>query len=116
MKSTKNTISWIAQVEKTLQQAKRTPQSSTCFLFTKKRFHGFTIVELVVIITILSILGTIGFLAYSSYSSKARDSARKGDISNVSHLLDISLGLSGRYPMPDNAFAITYAGGTIWNQ
>jgi type II secretory pathway pseudopilin PulG len=69
-----------------------------------------------VIITILAILGTIGFLSYGSYSSKARDSARIGDISNVSHMLDISLGVSGRYPMPDNAFAITYAGGAIWNQ
>lgn len=116
MKFIQNTISCITHLKKTLLQTERVPQSFRRFLCIKTRLHGFTLIELVVVITILAILSTIGFLTYGVYSSNARDSARKGDISNISHLLDVSLGLSGRYPMPDNAFGITYAGGAIWNQ
>jgi prepilin-type N-terminal cleavage/methylation domain-containing protein len=81
-----------------------------------RKFKGFTLVELIVVITILAILGTIGFLAIGGYSSKARDSARIGDLAQVSKSLDLSQVVSGSYPVPDNSFPVTYSGGVIWNQ
>ena len=81
-----------------------------------RKFKGFTLVELIVVITILAILGTIGFLSRGGYSSRARDSARIGDLAQVSKSLDLSMVVSSSYPAPDGSFAVTYSGGTVWNQ
>jgi prepilin-type N-terminal cleavage/methylation domain-containing protein len=81
-----------------------------------RKLKGFTLVELIVVITILAILGTIGFLAIGGYSSRARDSARIGDLAQVSKSLDLSTVISGSYPLPDGSFAVTYSGGAVWNQ
>lgn len=81
----------------------------------KTRF-GFTLVELIVVITILVILGTIAFTSLSWFSSNARDSSRTSDITNLVKGLDISYIKSSSYPSPDNAFSVTYSGGTLWNQ
>jgi prepilin-type N-terminal cleavage/methylation domain-containing protein len=75
-----------------------------------RKFKGFTIVEHVVVITILAILGTIGFISIGGYSSKARDSARLGDTANIAKSLDLGIVTAGSFPVPDNAFAVSYSG------
>ncbi len=82
----------------------------------RKFLLGFTLVELIVVITILAILGAIGFISIGGYSSRARDSDRVGDTANISKSLDISIITAGSYPSPDNAFAVTYSWGVVWNQ
>lgn len=77
---------------------------------------GFTLIELIVVITILAILGTIGFLSVGGYSSRARDSSRVADITLVAKSLDLSIITTGNYPLPDNAFFLTFSGGTVWSQ
>lgn len=50
---------------------------------SRRRIHGFTLVELIVVITILAILATIGFLALSGYSQDAKDSAIKANVRSL---------------------------------
>ncbi len=88
----------------------------TSFALWSKKFQGFTLVELIVVITILTILGTIGFISIGGYSSRARDSARVGDVAQISKSLDLSVITAGDYPIPDNYFSVTYLGGVVWNQ
>lgn len=82
----------------------------------KTSFSGFTLVELIVVITILVILGTIAFISLAGFSGSARDSSRVADLTNLSKGLEISFVKSSMYPAPDNAFAVTYSGGVLWNQ
>ena len=78
--------------------------------------QGFTLTELIVVITILAILATIGFLALSGYNAKSRDAVRLTSLNSYAKSLDLSYTLLNAYPLPDNAFAVTYLGATLWNQ
>ena len=75
--------------------------------------RGFTLVELIVVITILAILGTIGFLSFDKYTTQSRDAVRTEDIGNIRKGLDAYEAAHGKYPMPDNAVAITATGITV---
>jgi len=52
---------------------------------TKKQ--GFTLIELLVVIVIIGILATIAIPQFTGYFKKARDSERKGAVSNIATIL-----------------------------
>lgn len=85
-------------------------------IYLKKKFHGFTLVELLVVIAVISILGFIGFLSIGGYSARARDTTRIADVSNIIKALELSDIAVGSYPEPDNSFTVTYSGGSVWHQ
>ena len=83
---------------------------------SRKRFLGFTLVELIVVITILAILGTIGFLSIQGYSTSARDGSRIGNLVNLQKGLVLWKVVAGTFPMPENAVVLTASGVTIGYQ
>lgn len=76
-----------------------------------KRFHGFTLVELIVVITILAILATIGFLALSGYSQDAKDSAIKANVRSIQTVIAAESAITGNSPryyvVHDSDYALT---------
>ena len=63
-----------------------------------RKFHGFTLVELVVVITVLAVLATIGFLALSGYSQDAKDSAAKANVRSLQTAISSESAVSGNSP------------------
>lgn len=55
---------------------------------TKKQ--GFTLIELLVVIVIIGILATIAIPQFTGYFKKARDSERKGAVSNIATIIMVS--------------------------
>ena len=51
----------------------------------KDRKTGFTIVELLIVIVVIAILASISIVAYNGIQSRARDTARKSDLSQLSN-------------------------------
>lgn len=86
------------------------------FLYMKKQFRWFTLVELIVVVTILAILGTIAFLSFQNYSRNSRDSVRVSDFFNIGKGLELFVLKVWRYPIPDDAQTITYSGWALWIQ
>jgi len=80
------------------------------------RKKGFTLLELIIVLTIVTILWTIEYFSYQWYSKSARDTTRISDVQNIWKFLDIFTLQTWKYPLPDNAEAVTYAWETIWYQ
>jgi prepilin-type N-terminal cleavage/methylation domain-containing protein len=91
-------------------------QTDSRYLQNLQTRQAFTLVELIVVIAILAILGTIGFVSIQGYSSRSRDSVRVTALNNTITALEIAQTRSGRYPIPDNSFQVTYSGATVWTQ
>ncbi|OIP52525.1 hypothetical protein AUK10_03645 [Candidatus Gracilibacteria bacterium CG2_30_37_12] len=75
--------------------------------------RGFTLVELVVTIAIIAILSTIGFASIGGYFAGARDGVRLADMKNIYGQMNISLGKTGEFPIPENYTTVTLSGGMI---
>ena len=80
------------------------------------RKKGFTLLELIIVLTIVTILWTIEYFSYQWYSKSARDTTSISDVQNIWKFLDIFTLQTWKYPLPDNAEAVTYAWETIWYQ
>lgn len=76
--------------------------------FMKRKFRGFTLVELIVVITILAILATVGFLALSGYSEDAKGSAVAANVRSLQTAISsesVTAGNSPRYYVIHNTGA-----------
>ena len=71
----------------------------------RKNSSGFTLVELLVVITILAILTTVGMVIYSGINKRARDSARKSDLYEVSTALEVNKTFESYMPLQVNQFS-----------
>lgn len=69
-----------------------------------KSSNGFTLVELLIVIAILAILATVGIVYYVGIQAKARDSARKSDLYEISTALEVNKTLSGYVPLQSSQF------------
>jgi len=65
--------------------------SSVKMASSKKSHHyrGFTIVELLIVIVVIAILASISIVAYNGIQQRARDTARKSDLSSIRNALEI---------------------------
>ena len=75
--------------------------------------NAFTFVELIIMVIILIILSTIGFMSYTSYISDTKDSKRKMDFTLIQTALKSYKDKNKIYPLPWQAFKITYSGSIV---
>lgn len=66
---------------------------------------GFTLVELLIVIVILAILSTIAGVYYVGINAKARDSARRSDLYEISTALEINKTQNLYNPLQVNQFS-----------
>ncbi|MBU0975099.1 type II secretion system GspH family protein [Patescibacteria group bacterium] len=64
----------------------------------KKKYFGFTMIELLIVIVILGILSVIGLGAFTSAQTKSRDSHRKSSLSGIATALEVYYNDYGGYP------------------
>ncbi len=67
--------------------------------------QGFTLVELMIVISIMSTLVTIGFIQFNGVNTRARDSARKADLYEISTALEVNKIPTGYIPLQVNQFS-----------
>jgi prepilin-type N-terminal cleavage/methylation domain-containing protein len=63
-----------------------------------KRIKGFTLIELLIVITIIGILAVALVPRISQGPARARDVARKADLSNIASALELYHSDKGQYP------------------
>jgi len=78
--------------------------------------NAFTLVELLVVVTIVTILSTIATIYFLGSFWDSRDASRRASITLISENLELFFTEKSRYPIPDDAVDIMYAGQIAWSQ
>lgn len=68
---------------------------------------GFTLIELLIAVSILAVLSIIGITTFQGTQSKARDAARKNDLSTLATALSIYREQNGKYIVQSSGTDIT---------
>lgn len=67
-------------------------------LFSPKKPHGFTIVELLIVIVVIAILAAISIVAYNGIQNRANDATVESDLATIAKKLEIARVDLNRYP------------------
>ncbi len=81
----------------------------------RKKYSGFTLVELIVVVVILWVLASIGFVSYNWYLWWARDGNRVTQLKNINDSLSL-YSSNNPLPLPDDSIDIVSGTGTVWFQ
>jgi prepilin-type N-terminal cleavage/methylation domain-containing protein len=65
---------------------------------TRRRYPGFTIVELLIVVVVIGILAAIVIVAYNGVTQSARDAKRSADLNNIMKALELYHIDHGGYP------------------
>jgi general secretion pathway protein G len=86
----------------------------------KKNFKtnnkGLTLIELLVVIVILGILSVIGMGQFRNSQKKARDGARKADLENVSHALQLYYIDKSGFPFSSDGRLVVNEDDLVWGE
>jgi type II secretion system protein G len=74
----------------------------------KKKYSGFTIVELLIVIVVIGILAALVVTTYNGIQQKARDTERKTDINAIHGQLEAYQAQNGKYPTLANVNDATF--------
>jgi type IV pilus assembly protein PilE len=74
----------------------------------KKKYSGFTIVELLIVIVVIGILAALVITTYNGIQQKARDTERKTDINAVHGQVEAYNAQNGKYPTLANVNDSTF--------
>lgn len=77
-------------------------------LMLRRRYDGFTIVELLIVIVVIAILATISIVAYNGIQNRANDSAVQSDLKNIGQKILAYQATEGK--LPNSAGTLTAAG------
>ena len=81
----------------------------------RKKYSGFTLVELIVVVVILWVLASIGFVSYNGYLWWARDGNRVTQLKNINDSLSL-YSSNNPLPLPDDSIDIVSGTDTVWYQ